>query len=86
MNKAKKDDLSLYHRFQAEIGVSTAELQELFAQEVKELTREELLILKESDFFAPKTWTKEQEGIFIKMLARAAMKAKRRQRSAEEEA
>jgi hypothetical protein len=76
VSTTKKDALSLYHRFRAEIGVSTAELQELFAQEVKGLTAEELLILKESDFYTPKTWTKEQEQVFIKMLARAAVKAK----------
>jgi len=45
---------------------------------VKGLTREELRILKDSDFYKPATWTKEQEGIFMKMLARAAVKAKRR--------
>lgn len=68
---------SLYQRFLGELGVSTPELQELFAQEVRGLTREELLILKDSDFWKPETWTKEQERIFIKMLARAAVKAKR---------
>jgi hypothetical protein len=82
MSGVKKNDLRLYHRFRAEIGVSTAELQELFAQEVKGLTHEELLVLKESDFYAPKTWTKEQERIFLKMLARAAMKAKRARNAA----
>lgn len=82
MSKATKDNLGLYRQFQAEIGVSTAELQERFAQEVKELTREELLILKHSDFYKPKTWTKEQETIFIKMLARAAVKAKRARNAA----
>ena len=82
MSKAKKDDLSLYHHFRAEIDISTAELQELFAQEVKGLRHEELLVLKDSDFYTPKTWTKEQEGIFIKMLARAAVKAKREQGAA----
>jgi len=80
MSAMKKDDLSLYHRFQAEIGISTAELQELFAQEVKGLTREELLILKESDFSQSATWTKAQERVFIKMLARATVKAKRKDR------
>jgi len=50
--------------------VPTAELQELFAQEVKGLTAEELLILKESDFFTPTTWTAEQKRLFIKMRAR----------------
>ena len=78
MSKAKKDDLTLYHHFRAEIGISTEELQELFAQEVKGLTHDELLVLKDSDFYTPATWTKEQEGIYIKMLARAAVKAKRR--------
>lgn len=77
MSASKKDDLEPYHQFRAELGVSTAQLQELFAQEVKGLTAEELLILNESDFSKPKTWTKEQEQIFIKMLARAAVKAKR---------
>ncbi len=77
MSKAKQDDLGFYRRFQAEVGVSTEELQERFAQEVKGLTHEELLVLKDSDFYKPATWTKEQEGIFIKMLARAAVKAKR---------
>ena len=66
-----------YDRFREELGISTPELQELFAQEVHSLTHEELLILKDSDFYQPATWTKEQERIFLKMLARAAVKAKR---------
>ncbi len=82
MNATKKDDLTLYHRFRAELGVTTAELQELFAQEVKGLTSEELHRLKESDFFSPTTWTQEQERVFTKMLARAAVKAKRRNSAA----
>lgn len=77
MSASTKGDLTRYHQFRAAIGVSTKELQELFAQEVKGLTADELLILKESDFSKPKTWTKEQEHIFTKMLARAAVKAKR---------
>ncbi len=74
MSAGKKDDLTSYHQFRAAIGVTTKELQELFAREVKGLTQEELRILKDSDFYKPKTWTKEQERIYIKMLARAAVK------------
>lgn len=78
MSAGKRRDLSHYRRFRAEIAVSIAELQGLFAQEAYSLTHEELLILKGNDFYKPKTWTKEQERIYIKMLARAAVKAKRR--------
>ncbi len=77
MSATKKDDLSRYHQFRAAIGVTTEELKELFAQEVRGLTQEELLILKESDFSKPETWTPTQGRIFMKMLARAAVKAKR---------
>jgi hypothetical protein len=78
MSTGKKGDLGLYHRFRAELGVSTAELQELFAQEVKNLTHAELLVLKENDFAAPDAWSEAARAIYTKMLARAAVKAKRR--------
>lgn len=78
MSAAKKRDLTPYHRFRAEIGVTTAALQELFAQEVKNLTQAELHVLKENDFAAPDAWSDEARAIYAKMLARAAAKAKRR--------
>lgn len=82
MSASKKDDLSLYHQFRAEIGVSTAELQELFAQEVKNLTPAELLVLKAYDFAAPEGWSEAARAIYTKMLARAAVKAKRQHEAA----
>lgn len=67
-----------YTEFLREIGIGMPELRQLFAEEVRNLSFAELLMLKESDFFPPATWTKEQKRLFIKMLARAAVKAKRR--------
>ena len=78
MSMAKGEDRRLYRQFLGEIGASTLELQELFAEEVKGLTPAEMLILKENDFSTPDTWTEEARAIYTKMLARAAVKAKKR--------
>lgn len=77
MSRGKKDDLRLYHQFRVELGVSTAELQELFAQEVLNLTHDEQIILRDNDFAKPDVWSEEARAIYTKMLARAAVKAKR---------
>ncbi|MGI8854502.1 MAG: hypothetical protein ACR2JW_02010 [Thermomicrobiales bacterium] len=82
MSATKKGDLTLYHRFRAEIGVSTAELQERFAQEVKGLTHAELRVLKANDFAASEGWSEAARAIYTKMLARAAVKAKRQREAA----
>jgi len=80
MSGTKHEDLTLYRRFLSTLGASTPELQELFAQEVKGLTHAEMLILKDNDFFTPDRWTEEARAIYTKMLARAAVKAKKRAR------
>lgn len=66
-----------YTEFLREIGIGTPELQQLFAEEVRNLSFAALLVLKESAFFHPATWTKEQQAVFKKMLDRSAVKAKR---------
>jgi len=82
MTRLKHDPQSdpktaLYRRFLGEPGVETPEFQELFAQEVLTLTHAEQLILKDNDFSVPDRWTEEARAIYTKMLARAAVKAKR---------
>ncbi len=78
MSVGKSHDLVYYRWLLNEIESSTPELQELFAQEVKGLTQAEMLILKDNDFFTPDRWTEEARAIYTKMLARAAVKAKKR--------
>ena len=72
-----KRDKNRYTQFIGELNTSTPELQELFAQEVLNLTPAELLILKDNDFGNPDAWTDEARAIYTKMLARAAAKAKK---------
>ena len=74
---AKRDDLQPYKRFIGELNTSTPELQELFAQEVLNLTRDEQVILRDNDFGNPDAWTDAARAIYTKMLARAAVKAKK---------
>ena len=78
MSAVKGENQHLYRQFLGEIGASTPELQALFAEEVKNLTPHDLLILKDNDFFTPDAWTEEARSIYTKMLARAAVKAKKR--------
>ena len=75
---AKREDTRLYKRFIGELNTSTPELQALFAEEVLNLTHDEMLILKDNDFNNPDAWSKEATAIYGKMLARAAVKAKKR--------
>jgi hypothetical protein len=77
MNKKHAPQPWRYRQFLRDVGVGTPELQRLFGEEVRNLSRVELLALKHSDFFHPATWTKEQQVVFKKMLDRAAVKAKR---------
>ena len=74
---AKRGDTSLYKRFIGELNVDTPALQELFAQEVLNLTHAEQVILKDNDFGNPDAWMEEARAIYTKMLARAAVKAKK---------
>ena len=74
---AKRGDTNLYKRFIGELNTSTPELQELFAQEVRNLTPDEMLILKDNDFYKPDAWSEAARAIYTKMLARAAVKAKK---------
>ena len=75
---ARRDDDRRYIQFIGTLNVSTPELQELFAQEVLNLTHDEQVILKDNDFDTPDAWTEEARAIYTKMLARAAVKAKKR--------
>jgi len=74
----RRDDNRRYTPFISTLNVSTPELQELFAQEVLNLTYAEQVILKDNDFAMPDAWTEETRAIYTKMLARAAVKAKKR--------
>ena len=73
----KRDDTSLYKRFIGELNTSTPELQELFTQEVLNLTRDEQMILRDNDFGDPDAWSEEARANYTVMLARAAVKAKK---------
>ena len=77
MSRAKKQP-SLYDMWVGAFGLSKAEFQELFAQEVHGLTRKEMLTLKSMDWSRFEAWTDEQVHVFRKMFARATVKAKRR--------
>jgi len=70
-------DNRLYKQFIGTLNVSTPELQELFAEEVRNLTHDEQGILVDNDFYTPEQWTEEARAIYTKMLARAAVKAKK---------
>lgn len=79
--RAKHDDLHPYKQFIGELNTTTAELQELFAQEVINLTHDEQLILRDNDFDHPDGWSDAARAVYTKMLARAAAKAKKLERA-----
>lgn len=69
--------VALYQRFLGELGIETPELQRLFGEEITRLSAQDFAVYRDSNFFAPDTWTDEQIRVFRKMLARAAAKVKR---------
>ena len=75
----EEDDKALYNRFLADVGTNTLELRAFFAEEIRRLPQEDLVILKDFDFTRPETMTKQQQRILTRILATAAAKAKHQQ-------
>lgn len=75
---ATHPDLTVYHRFLGEIGVDTLALWELFAEEIRRLPDEDLVALQGFDLTDAAAMTAPQRAVLTKVLARAAVKAKRR--------
>lgn len=62
-----------YVEFLRELGVSTPELQELFAQEVQNLSHEEMLVIRDGNCVAPDTYTpadlRDPEALLCEILS-----------------